>query len=81
MFMVKTSVLGFYSVKRHYSCDNSYKGQHLLGTVYQFIDLVHCYHEGMDDEADMVLERKLRVLHPDWQAAGKESDIGPGLSI
>jgi hypothetical protein len=29
----------------------------------------------------MVLERRLRVLHLDRQAAEKESDIGPGLNI
>ena len=29
-------------------------------------------------QADMVLEKALRVLHPDLQAAGRESDTGPG---
>lgn len=28
-----------------------------------------------------VWERKLRVLHIDWQVAGKERDIDPGLNI
>lgn len=32
-------------------------------------------------QVDTVLERELRVLHLDRQAAGKENDTGPGLSI
>jgi hypothetical protein len=32
-------------------------------------------------QADMVLEKELRVLHLDWQAAGRESGTGPGLSF
>jgi hypothetical protein len=32
-------------------------------------------------KADMALEKELRVLHPDLQAAGGEGDTGPGLSI
>jgi hypothetical protein len=32
-------------------------------------------------QADMVLERKLRVPHPEPQAAGRECRTGPGLSI
>ena len=30
---------------------------------------------------EAVLERELRVLHADWQGAGRERDTGPGLSI
>jgi hypothetical protein len=29
----------------------------------------------------MVLDRELRVLHPDYQIAGRESDTGLGLSM
>jgi hypothetical protein len=29
----------------------------------------------------MVLEKELRVLHPDQEAAGRERDSRPGLSI
>jgi len=36
-------------------------------------------HGGM--QVDVMLERELRALHPGLQAAGRESDTGPGLSI
>jgi len=29
----------------------------------------------------MMLEKELRVLHPDLQAAGREAAIGPGLDF
>ena len=32
-------------------------------------------------QADMVLEKELRVLHSDQKAAGRESDTGPSLSF
>jgi hypothetical protein len=32
-------------------------------------------------QADVVLERELRVPHLDQQAAGRKSDTGPGLSF
>jgi hypothetical protein len=44
-------------VKRHRNHDNSYKGKYLK-------------HGSL--KVDMVLEKKLRVLHPDLQAAGKK---------
>lgn len=39
--------------------------------------------EGKNDgtEADMVLEKHLRLLDPDLQTAGGESATGPGLSF
>ena len=39
-----------------------------LGLPYRFKGLV-LYHHGRT-EADMVLEKELRVRHLDWQAAG-----------
>ena len=54
-----------------------------LGLAYSFRGSVH-YHHGRKHgsmQADMVLEKELRVLHLDPQAAGRESDTGPGLSI
>ena len=41
----------------------------------QFRGLVHCHHRGKDGgmQADMVLEKELRVLHPDLQTAGRET--------
>ena len=50
-----------------------YKEQHLLGLAYIFRDLVHYHHGSM--QADMVLEKELRVLHLDLQAA--EQDYVP----
>ena len=32
-------------------------------------------------QADMGLEKELRVLHPDPQAPGRESDTGPALDF
>ena len=45
-----------------------------LGLAHRFIGLVH-YHHGRKHggtQADMVLEKELRVLHPDPKAAGRE---------
>ena len=39
-----------------------------LGLAYSFRGLVHYHHGSM--QADMVLEKELRVLHLDLQAAG-----------
>jgi hypothetical protein len=45
-----------------------------LGLAYSFRCSVHYYHSRMHDsmQADMVMEKLLRVLHPDLKAAGKE---------
>ena len=42
----------------------------------QFRGLVHCHHGGkhVGMQADMVLEKELRVLHPDQKTAGRVSD-------
>jgi hypothetical protein len=32
-------------------------------------------------QADIVLEKELRVLHLDWQVTGRANDIGSGLSF
>ena len=60
-------------MKRHRGYSNSYKGWHLIGAGVQFRGLVHCHHGGKHGgmQADMVLERKLRVLHMDPQGAGR----------
>jgi hypothetical protein len=46
-------------------------GKHLI--AYSFRGLVHYQH--CHTQADMVLEKELRVLHPDPQAAERESAI------
>jgi hypothetical protein len=46
-------------------------------------DLAHGHHGRKDGvtQTDMVKERRLRVLHPDSRAAGRENNTGPGLSF
>ena len=48
-----------------------------LGLAYSFRGSVHYHHGGKHDsmQADMVLEKELRVLHLDLQAA--EGDCAP----
>ena len=62
------------AVNRHHDHGNSSKGKHSIGAGLPFRGLVH-YHQGEKHggmQADVGL---------DWQAAGRESDTGPGLSI
>jgi hypothetical protein len=46
---------------------NSYKGKHLIGAGLQFQIFVHYHHGGKHGnlQANMVLEKELRVLHLD----------------
>ena len=46
-----------------------------MGLAYSFRGLVHYHHGGKHGsiQADMVLEKELRVLHPDLQTAGRET--------
>ena len=60
------------AMKRH-DHGNSYKGEHLLGACIQFQRFSPLFggkHGSM--QADMVLEKKLRVLRSNQQAAGRE---------
>jgi hypothetical protein len=53
-----------------------------LGLAYRFRGLVY-YHHGRKHsgmQADMVLDKELKVLYLDSQAAGNRPS-GPGLSI
>ena len=45
-----------------------------MGLAYRFRGLVHHHHSGKHEgmQADMVLEKELRVLHLDPQGSGKE---------
>ena len=54
-----------------------------MGLVYSFRGLVHYHHDGKHGglQANIVLEKELRVLHLDLQAAGRERGAGPDLSI
>ena len=58
-------------MKRHHDQGNSYKGKHLIGAGLQFRGSVH-YHHGRKHgsiQADMVLEKELRVMHLHVHAA------------
>jgi hypothetical protein len=61
-------------VKRHHDQGNSYKGQHLIGAALQFQRFVHYCHGREHDSLhpDMVLEKKLRVLHLYIEAASRD---------
>jgi len=62
------------AVKRYHYQGNSYKEKYLIGSGLQFRCLVH-YHHGRKQgsvQADVVLEKEMRVLHQDQQTAGKE---------
>ena len=68
--LVRVSIV----VRRHHD--------HSMGLASSFRGLVHCQydrkHSGM--QADMVLDKELKVLYLDSQAAGNRPS-GPGLSI
>jgi hypothetical protein len=69
-------------MKRHHDHSNSYKGKHLIGADLQLRSSVHYHHGGKcgSTQTDLVLEKELRVLHLDQQAAGYHH-TGRGLSI
>ena len=69
--------MGSVAVKRRHDHGNSYKRKHLTGVGLQFRGLTHCYSKKKNGgtQADMVLEKELRLLHPDKQTAGKENGI------
>jgi hypothetical protein len=68
--LVRVSIV----VKRHHAYRNSYQRKYLIGARLQFRGLVHyCHgrkHGGL--QADMVLERWLRVLRLNKQEAGRD---------
>jgi hypothetical protein len=65
-------------VKRCHGYRNSYKGKHFIGAGIQVKGLVHYCHGGKHGEAqaDTMLEKEMRVLHPDPKAAGRETASG-----
>ena len=58
-------------MKRHHDQDNSYKGQHLIGTGLQVQRFSHYHHGGKHgiEQSDLVLEEP--ILHLDLKAARK----------
>ena len=71
------------AVKRNHDHGNSYTGNHLIQDGLQLRGLVHFCHGGkrIGMLADKVLEKELRVLPLDPQAAGRQCDIGHSLNI
>jgi hypothetical protein len=55
------------AVKRHHDQSNSYRCKHFIGAALQFRGWVHYHHGGKygSMQADMLLEKELRVLHLD----------------
>jgi hypothetical protein len=62
------------AVKRHHNLETSHKEK--LGLAYSFRSLVHycCSGKHGSMQAKVVLEKELRVLHLDPQAAGGECE-------
>jgi hypothetical protein len=74
------------AMKRHHDHRNSYKGRYLIGAGLQFQRFSPSSswweHGGM--QAGMVLEKEVRVLHLDLQAADEDCaqmDTGHSLNI
>ena len=60
-------------MKRHHDHGNSYKGKHLIGVAYSsevWSTIIMVGHGGM--QADMVLEKELRILYLDPKVTGSE---------
>jgi hypothetical protein len=57
--------------------------ENLIGSGLQFRGLVHCHYseEAWHMQADMTLQRRLRLLCQDHQEKGRECHIGHHLSI
>ena len=66
----------FITVKSHHDHVSSYKGKHLIGTGLQFRGsvIIMVGHMVAHRQAWMMLEKELRVLHLDPQAAGRDSE-------
>ena len=62
-------------MKRHHDHGKSYKEKHLIGAGLQFRGAVHYQHGRKHGsvQADMVLEKELRVLHLDQQTTERDS--------
>ena len=76
--------MGSIAVKRHHDQGNSYKAKHFIGAglqVQKFSPLSSWQEHG-SVQADMVLEKKLRVLHLDLKAARRRlsSTLGRNFS-
>ena len=70
------------AVKRHHDHGSSCERKHLIGARFRGVrGLVHYHHDREHDitQTDTVLEKGLRVVHPDLHSPGRKSAAGPGL--
>ena len=67
---------------RHHDHGSSYTGKQLTGAGLQLRGLVYYHHGGKHEgtQTAMVL-KELRVLHPDPQVAGRDSDTLARLEL
>lgn len=63
-------------MKRDHDHGNSYEGKHLIEDGLQFRGLVHYSYGGkhLGMQADMALEKELRVLHLNPLGVGRNND-------
>ena len=75
-FLKENCLSASIAMKRYHDCGNSYKGKHFPGQADHLRGLVHYYPNRRHGsvQVDIVLERKLRVLHLDLHAAGRDCD-------
>lgn len=73
--LVRVSV----AVKSHHDHGKSYKRKHWIRAGLEFRGLVRSHHGGElgSTQADTVLEKELRALHPDPRATGRGSKAHP----
>ena len=78
ILLVRVSV----TVKRHHYPNNFYKGKHFIGAGLKFRGSAHYQHgrKHSSMQADTVLEKELRVLYVDLQAA-KETVCRTGAQL
>lgn len=85
MFFLGIQILRYFSqyfiaVKRCQGQGNSFRKDNISWGIAYFRSLAH-YHYGMEAYGNKVLVNELIILYLDTQAAGKEQDTEPELSI
>jgi hypothetical protein len=69
-----------FAEERHHDSGNSYKGKHFIGTGLQLPRFISWW-EAWQFQADMVLEKELRLLHLDLPVDKGDCHIRPCLNI
>jgi len=70
----RSSVLAFYSVKRHHDQGNAYKRKQLIGGLLTILEGSSMIIMAGGKQTDMVPEQYLRASHPYQQGSGRERD-------